>query len=264
MTASIELVGILNITPDSFSDGGRFLAPKHARAQAEALMEDGASLIELGADSTRPGSRCVGIESEWTRLAPVIQEIAGTIPFSVDTHHAVIAHRACDHGAILINNVFPGSDEDMPSVIAQYGCRYVVMHSRCIEPHVFSLEVRDHPIVRINTWWKALLPSLLALGVSPGQVILDPGMGAFLSPRAEDSWGLIREFGELASLHPSIMVGTSRKGFLDRDGTREADRDPLSALSALRCAQLLSTDSHLYIRAHNIKMHRSFLSAPLW
>ncbi|MCB0352532.1 MAG: dihydropteroate synthase [Bdellovibrionales bacterium] len=253
----VAFVGIVNVTPDSFSDGGHYFSPADAVARVHQLREAGADVIELGADSTRPGSLCTGPEEEWRRLEPILRSLEDLSDISLDTHFAATAQRAIDCGVRCINDVFPGSDREMYSLVAQSGVRYVLMHSRCAAPHVFSDPPKTPLKDRVHAFFEKTLGELSAEGVKREQIVLDPGYGGFVSSDPAESFLLLEEFGELSRYGLPLCIATSRKGFLKARGeARIEDRDPASALTALAAA--LQSRVDLYVRAHNIVLHRQF------
>lgn len=263
MAAKISLVGILNITPDSFSDGGQFYnAPDLVLTSALKLIEDGAELVDIGADSTRPGSICVGKNEEWYRLEPVLKVLSkNSIPFSVDTHHALIAERAIESGAIMINDVTAGVDPDMFPLISRSKIKYVAMYSRCSAPHVFAIEPEGDILSRITDFFKNLLVKFETSGVERSKIILDPGMGKFISDDPLSSWQVIRGLSAFEEFNLPLYLGCSRKGFLQLPFERDiSERDYLSSISALIASKSIGNIKQLYIRTHNIRLQKLVLN----
>ncbi len=262
--ATIQLVGVLNLTPDSFSDGGKFLEPAAAMAQAKLLISQGASVVELGADSTRPGSVCVGTTEEWRRLSPILPEISKLATTSVDTHFAVTARAAIDAGAKLINDVSGGTELELLAAVAEANVKVVLMHS-ISPPHEFDhLKRPSFDLLslkrEIREFFKSRIKVARSCGVRDDQIILDPGMGAFISPNSEISFAVAQQFFEFADMGYAMMFAVSRKGFLKRDGEiNPSDRDPLSALLAAATAFKWSSSRPLYIRVHNLSLHNDLL-----
>ena len=257
MKSKIKLVGIVNVTPDSFSDGGKYLEKDASIDLAHSLMEQGADMIELGADSTRPGSKCVGIEEEWSRLNKLIPTIASFATVGIDTHHAEIARRAIANGASMINDVSAGADCAMFDVITNSTARIVLMHSRCSTPHNFDLVQNGDLIKRIYDYLDSRKKTAIAAGVRSERIVLDPGFGAFISSDPTPSFQLIERFHELEVLGSDLMIACSRKGFLKRDGEKKIqERDQLSARVAREIIGRLKSTPTVYVRAHHIGMHR--------
>ncbi|MCB0329998.1 MAG: dihydropteroate synthase [Bdellovibrionales bacterium] len=270
---NVELVGVLNVTPDSFSDGGLFVDPEKALAHVHLLVNEGASMIDIGGDSTRPGSQCVGPIEEWRRIEPVLESCRQVAPFAVDTHHSEVAHLALRAGATMINDVMAGFDPEMFSVIADSSnAKYVMMYSRSKHPHDFSRQsvssLADGDILeRIKSFFYEKIELALTAGVSESQLVLDPGMGGFISSDPEDSWRVIRNFRELLSFRLPLYLGASRKGFLKLP--LEADpkeRDVLSAyigrlVAASVAREPVNFEPKLYIRVHSIATQKAFLDS---
>jgi dihydropteroate synthase len=170
---NLEFFGVLNVTPDSFSDGGQYLTLEPALRQAEALSVGGCSVIDIGADSTRPGSACVGIEAEWMRIKDILPELCKKYSVSIDTHHAAIARKAIDCGAKFVNDVSSGSDPEMFPLIASSRVNYVLTFTCCSLPHLFDKKMETDIIGEIKTFFKLKIDKLLQLGVNQDRIILD-------------------------------------------------------------------------------------------
>ncbi|MCB0310225.1 MAG: dihydropteroate synthase [Bdellovibrionales bacterium] len=261
---AVVLVGILNITPDSFSDGGSFLDPEIACRHAFQLVEDGAEYVDIGADSTRPGSRCVGVEEEWRRLEPVLRILQAKLPLSIDTHHSEIARRAIDYGVSIINDVSAGQDTAMFEVVKKAALRIVLMHSRYSSPHDFEVCSQQTPaqniVEEVCDSLQIKLDKACNAGISPDQVILDSGFGAFISSDPRDSDRLVQNYDVLQRFNCDLMLGISRKGFLGAAGAKTLpERDVLSARYAAQILEALRAEQVLYVRAHNVAIHREML-----
>jgi dihydropteroate synthase len=215
LSQQARVVGILNVTPDSFSDGGRFLSPDRAVERAEQLSEAGADAIDIGGQSTRPGStEPVGADEEWARIAPVLEALAKNplAPVSVDTYHGEVARRALDLGASIVNDVSGLMvDPTLADHAARAGAGLVLMHSmgapRFHQPREYAdvaLEVRAFLADRMR--------EAEARGVPPERIALDPGVG--FSKRAEQSLDALRGLPLLTSLGRPLYIGVSRKSFL--------------------------------------------------
>ncbi len=257
------LTGIINLTPDSFSDGGVLQSEYAAEQKASSLFQSGAALIDIGGDSTRPGSECVGPELEWQRLEPLLRMLSGMRKFSVDTHHALVAEKALELDAFMINDVFAGRDSDMLSVLSGSKAKLVLMYSCMSSPHVFQQNPREGLLQQIELFFTERIERALQSGLKESQLVLDTGMGAFLHADPQASWELIECYGYFAKFGLELMFGASRKGFLrSPTESQAADRDALSALAAYMAFQSLQSYSHkgtVYVRAHNIEIHRQFL-----
>lgn len=261
-----EIVGVLNLTPDSFSDGGRHLDPGKAVEHAVAMTEAGASVIDLGAESTRPGSTPVEPAEEWRRLAPVLRRLASMsigAALSVDTRHGDTALRALASGAHWINDVTGGNDPRLLATVAASGATLVAMHSLTVPPTPDRVLPTDHdPVDWLLAWGRERLHALSAAGIPPGRVVLDPGIGFGKTP--DQNHAILRRAGSLGQLGVRILVGHSRKSFLrtwfapDHPAAHQgAARDFESALLAGHLARL-GID---YVRVHDADLARRAIRA---
>jgi dihydropteroate synthase len=240
-----ELVGILNVTPDSFSDGGRFLSPEKAREQAALLYRQGASIVDIGAESTRPGSKPLGPDEEWSRLAPVLEGIGGR--FSIDTRHAATAARAIRAGAAWVNDVEGLESPEMRKAVADSSVDLVVMHSLGIPPDASrTLELGRDPVEQLLRWGEERLALLAKEGIPRSRVILDPGIG--FGKLAFQSWLALSGARRLHELGTRILIGHSRKSFLSLVTDRPAAERDLE--SAVLCAELARAGAQ-YLRIHD-------------
>lgn len=219
-------MGVLNLTPDSFSDGGRLATVEAALRQAERMLQQGATVLDLGAQSTRPGAQEVGAAGELDRLLPALRMIRGAHPevvLSIDTFDASVAEAALAAGADWINdvrgaNATPGApggslrDPSMLPLIARAGCPYVLMHSRGDSRTMDSLTTYDDVVVEVMDGLKAATEQALAAGVEPRQLLWDPGLG-FAKTTAQNL-ELLRRLGELCAPGFPVLVGPSRKRFI--------------------------------------------------
>ncbi len=258
----ILIVGILNFTPDSFSDGGSYQDIESAERRAHELISEGADIVEVGGDSTRPGSSCVGPELEWQRLAGLLERLKGRVSVAVDTHHAQVARQAIEQGAILINDISGGADAEMLPLIAATGAGYVAMFNQN-PPHEFHCTLkREDARSAIERGFKSLLERATNVEISKAQLILDTGMGAFLSREPAVSWEVVRHYDVFSRFGCALMLGCSRKGFLKQDDERSVEeRDGASALCAAHVVRKMCGGVPLFLRVHNVKMHRALLNA---
>ena len=229
-----RIMGIVNVTPDSFSDGGRYLRPESAIERGAALYEQGAAIIDVGGESTRPGAERVDPEEERRRVLPVVAGLAERrIPVSIDTVDARTAAAAIGAGAAIVNDVSGGlADPGMARVVADAGVHYVAMHWRggASRPSTHEdavAEVRDELLARVD--------ELTAAGIDRDRIILDPGIG--FAKDADDNWRLLAHLHELTALGHGVLVGASRKRFVGAlldEGASMTDRDaPSAVISAL-------------------------------
>lgn len=210
----MKIMGILNITPDSFSDGGRWVDPGLAIAHALRMRDEGADIIDVGAESTRPGSVRVGGEEEWARLSPVLPPLLDRgLNVSVDTIHATTARRALELGVDIINDISGGSyDPEMNRVVADSSALYVIQHWRGF-PGDPDLDCNyADPVVDTLEETLTQVERALVAGVSPEQVIIDPGLGFALY--GADCWKIIENLPTWVQAGHPVLVGASRKRFV--------------------------------------------------
>ena len=208
-------MGILNVTPDSFSDGGEFLDSARAVAHAEKMMEDGAALIDVGGESTRPGAQPVAADVEIERISPVIAGLARRgIPFGVDTSKAAVAEAGIETGAEYINDVTGLSTDAMKQVVSDAGCGAVIMHMKGTPPDMQAEPVYDDVVAEVGSFLEARARDAMDEGVSPTRICLDPGIG--FGKSVSHNLQLLKAVPELSALGFPLMLGTSRKAFLGR------------------------------------------------
>ncbi|MEU9047028.1 MULTISPECIES: dihydropteroate synthase [unclassified Kitasatospora] len=214
------VMGVINVTPDSFSDGGLWHDPAKAIAHGLALRARGADLVDVGGESTRPGSQRVPEEEELRRVIPVVRELADAgVMVSVDTMRASVAERAVEAGAAIVNDVSGGlADPAMARVVAETGAPFVVMHWRGQSADMNRLAVYGDVVRDVVAELAGRVDALLAAGVKEDQLILDPGLG--FAKTAEHNWALLGRLDALTALGRPVLVAASRKRFL---GTLLAD-----------------------------------------
>ena len=226
-------MGVLNVTPDSFSDGGLYLDPERAAAHALEMAAEGASIIDIGAESTRPsGARAVSIEAELERLVPVLRRLSGRlkVPISVDTRKAAVARVALDMGAAIINDISALTDPAMGALAAQRGCTIVLMHMKGgPEDHVRFASYRD-VIDEVLMFLAKRAAFAEQAGIEHSRIILDPGLG--FAKTAEHNLALLANLERFSRLGYPILIGASRKRFISTiAGT--ADEDVLLGTNAV-------------------------------
>lgn len=253
------LAGVVNITPDSFSDGGLYFEPHKAVSRIKELQAQGASIIDIGGESTRPGSDPVSAEEEWRRIEPALKQCAAKVFISVDTQKGAVANKALSCGAQMINDVSAlRFDPALAAAVAAHDAFLVLMYSAYAEvrpPKGAPPRRYGDLIAEIAAFLRERIGIAVDSGVDPRKILVDPGMGAFVSPDPADSWeilGGISRFRELGVSAP-IMVGISRKGFLG--GSRES-RDALSQLAAVQAVR----NGAQFVRTHNVLMAKDLLS----
>jgi len=211
------VMGILNVTPDSFSDGGDCADPDTAVARGLAMAAAGADLLDVGGESTRPGSRAVSAGEEAARVVPVIRELARhlTIPISVDTVKAAVAAAALDAGAVLLNSVRPLHEEpDLLDLLRHCGAGAVLMHMRGTPQTMQGLTQYGDVAAEVLRFLDHGLRALAEAGIAPERIILDPGLG--FAKTAEQNLELIRALGRFRALGRPVLAGPSRKSFIGK------------------------------------------------
>lgn len=231
------IMGVLNVTPDSFSDGGLWLEHDAAVAHGLELVDQGADLVDVGGESTRPGARTVDSRMEQERVIPVIRSLAAAgVRVSVDTMHADTARAAADAGASIINDVSGGlADQDMPSAVRDTGLSYVVMHWRGRLDASDSRASYEHTVDEVCRELSVRMSDLIEKGVDPSRLIVDPGLG--FSKKAHHNWQMLAGLETVKALGYPVLIGASRKRFLGALLPEDADitsRDtPTAIVSAL-------------------------------
>jgi dihydropteroate synthase len=238
------VMGVLNVTPDSFSDGGRFLAADSAIAHGVALRAAGADLVDVGGESTRPGAARITPDEERGRVLPVVSALASAgVQVSIDTMRASVASAALERGAVLVNDVSGGlADPSMLAFVAEARCTYVAMHWRGPSTVMEQLASYDDVVRDVRSELGERLKAAANAGVDPAFVVLDPGLG--FAKDAGHNWSLLAQLDVLAGLGRPLLIGASRKRFLGAllagpDGVEPStqDRDDATAaVSALAAA----------------------------
>ncbi|MBO0901346.1 dihydropteroate synthase [Cellulomonas sp. zg-ZUI222] len=237
-------MGVVNVTPDSFSDGGRWFDADAAVERGVVLLSQGADLLDVGGESTRPGAARVPVDEELARVLPVVERlVAHGAAVSVDTTRAVVAERAVERGAVLVNDVSGGmADPAMADVVARTGAAYVAMHWRGHADVMDAHDVYDDVVGDVRRELAQRVAALHAAGVRDEQVVLDPGLG--FAKTGESNWPLLAHLPDLVADGYPVLVGASRKRFLGHllagpDGTPaapEARDDATAAVTALAAA----------------------------
>jgi dihydropteroate synthase len=219
-----QLMGVVNVTPDSFSDGGLYLDPERAVAHGRQLVEDGAEILDVGGESTRPGAEPVAEEEELRRVVPVVRGLRGSQSrISVDTSKAAVAAAALDAGAEIVNDVTAlRGDAEMAALCADRGATVVLMHMLG-EPRTMQDDPHYEDVVaEVKAFLATRLQAALAAGIAEERVWLDPGIG--FGKTAVHNMELLRRLGELRELGRPLVVGTSRKSFIGKLDGSPADR----------------------------------------
>lgn len=261
------IMGVLNVTPDSFSDGGKYLEPTSAVKRAVQMAEEGAEIIDIGGESTRPGSKRISVEEEINRILPVLKEVRKELPdvwISIDTYKSEVARVCLEEGADIINDISGGTfDPEIMKVVIQYRCPYIINHIKG-RPETWKEEpiIYEDVVEEISEFFKKQISKLKELGYKEeDKIILDPGIGFGKLP--EHNIEILQRFSEFKIFGKILMVGVSRKsfiglileGFLNKK-TRPTER-LYGSLGALAPAVLGGAN---IVRVHDVKETREFLA----
>ena len=223
------VMGVVNVTPDSFSDGGRWCRTDHAIARGQQLQVDGADIVDVGGESTRPGAVRVSVEEELRRVIPVVGGLAAAgAVVSVDTMRAAVAEQALAAGAQMVNDVSGGrADKAMLGVVADAGVAYVCMHWRGHSTQMDTLADYGDVVADVTAELRAQVDRAVAAGIGPERLAIDPGLG--FAKLGADNWKLLGRLEELHELGHPIVVGASRKRFLGALLTEPAHGEPVGS-----------------------------------
>jgi dihydropteroate synthase len=245
-----SVMGIVNVTPDSFSDGGVNLDPAVAAASARRMVEDGAAIVDVGGESTRPGSEGVSVDEELRRVVPVLERLGGELPVSIDTSKAEVASRALSLGAELVNDVTAlRGDPALAEVVAGSGAYLCLMHMLG-EPRTMQDDpCYDDVVSDVTAFLEERLAFAVAAGIAEERICVDPGIG--FGKTVEHNVELLRRLDELVALGRPVVVGASRKRFLGRLlGDADATVGPLSASIAAAVAAVAGGAT--IVRVHDV------------
>lgn len=246
------IMGILNVTPDSFSDGGLYFSEKKAIEHALRLVEEGADIIDVGGESTRPGSEPVSPEEEIRRTIPVIRALSNEIrvPISIDTYKAEVARRALDAGATMVNDISGlRFDPDMPAVVAEYGVPVVIMHIKGRPKDMQQNPVYEALIPEIMDYLRISIRLAIKFGIKEDRIIIDPGIG--FGKTFEHNLEIINNLKEFTLLEKPVAVGVSRKAFI---GRILGDLPPQERLEGTAAAVAIAIyNGANIVRVHDVK-----------
>lgn len=250
-------MGVVNVTDDSFSDGGLFLDRDRAVAHGVELAHQGAAIVDVGGESTRPGATRIDPELETRRILPVVKELAQQgITVSIDTMHSSVAHTALENGAQIVNDVSGGrADPDMARVVADAGVPWVLMHWRSVggdRPH--EVPPYGDVVAEVRAELMAGVDAAIGAGVDPGKVIIDPGLG--FAKTAQHNWALLNALPELVGTGIPVLVGASRKRFLGTllAGDDGEPRPPAGRETATAVISALAGWHHVWgVRVHDVR-----------
>jgi dihydropteroate synthase len=251
------VIGIINVTPDSFSDGGEFLDPAKAADAALRMVEDGAAVIDIGGESTRPGAEPIAAQIEIDRVAPVIEKIRkqSDVAISIDTRKAAVAQEAVAAGADMINDVSAMRySAGMPAMAASLGVPVILMHMRGEPSTMQQYAQYDDVVAEVGEELRGFREDAIRAGIDPSRILIDPGIG--FAKTAEHNLILLARASELATIAP-LVIGASRKSFIGRLTGREAGRD--RAAGSLAAVAAAHRAGAALVRVHDVRETVDFL-----
>lgn len=263
MSSTVQIVGILNVTPDSYVEHGRYQGVDAAVARAKEMIAEGADVIEIGGESTGPGSKDVSAAAELERTIIVIREIKKSMPktvISIDTYKASVSQKAIEAGASIVNDVTAGrGDRDLFAVVAKAGVRLILMYAKDPTPRTTVEERRyDDVVMTIKKFLAERKEAALAAGIDSSKIILDPGLGHFVSALPDYSFQIIARLREFEDLGCPLFVSPSRKSFL-AGAEQLPTTDRLPATLAVSAIAVLHGAA--YIRTHDVAATRRAVEA---
>ena len=247
------VMGILNVTPDSFADGGRHNDFEAAVHRAHEMLEEGVDIIDIGGESTKPGAERVSEAEEFDRVIPVIKELAKSgVRISIDTMRASTARAAIDAGAQIINDVSGGlADPKMLTTAAELQVPFIAMHWRGHSKDMNSLAVYDDVVKDVISELQERISAALDAGITEDKLIIDPGLG--FAKDAQHNWDIIDSIDQFVAMGYPVLIGASRKRFLGGDNPDEREA------ATIRLTKRLSTSGIWGVRVHSVKPHKDAL-----
>ena len=245
------IIGILNITPDSFYDGGKFLNFDKAVRQGIKMAGEGADIIDIGGESTRPGSESISLEEELSRVIPVIERLSQEIktPLSIDTYKSIVAKKALDSGASMINDISAlRFDSEMKKIAAEYEVPLVLMHIKGTPKNMQDDPYYDDVMKEISSYLKESITIAKDSGIKEDKIIIDPGIG--FGKRLQDNLDILKNLSILKTLEKPILVGPSRKSFIGKVLDLPPEERLEGSLGALAVAILNGAN---LVRVHDVK-----------
>lgn len=252
-------MGVLNVTPDSFSDGGEFFDPENAIARGVQIATEGADILDVGGESTRPGSESISIGEELRRVIPVIEGLRGKIdiPISIDTSKVEVASAAIDAGAVMVNDVTGGRDPAMMSLVAERSVAFVIMHMQGV-PRTMQIEPHYEDVVNeVGVFFRQQYDRALECDIDPMTIAFDPGIG--FGKALDHNLELLRNLESLRMADRPMVVGVSRKSFLSKIANGASVEDRLALTIALTAA--LRARGGDVFRVHDVRENVSALRA---
>ena len=249
------IMGILNVTPDSFSDGGEFNRAESALDQAQNMIKNGADIIDIGGQSTRPGAAKISLEEELNRVIPIIQALRQQtdIAISIDTTESLVASAAIAAGADIINDISGGTyDPQMLATAARLDVPIILMHIKGTPQTMQSLTYYKDLVAEISTFLQQQIKQAIALGIKPSQIVIDPGIG--FAKNAAQNIELIQKLAQFQALNAPILVGVSRKSFIGKIIEQPNPKDRLWGTAAACCGAIANGAD--IVRVHDVaQMH---------
>lgn len=251
-------MGILNVTPDSFADGGKHDTYEKAVARGLEMIAEGVDIIDIGGESTRPGADRVSALEEQRRVIPVIEKLAQTgVPISIDTMHAQTAELAITAGASIVNDVSGGlADGLMHEVVAEMGCPYILMHWRGHSKDMNSQAIYGDVVKDVIAEISTQIDAALGSGIAKNNLIIDPGLG--FSKDAPQNWEILNRIDEIIDLGFPVLIGGSRKRFLGGDTPDEREAATIALTETLLAKKIWA------VRVHSVSPHKKLVLANGW
>ena len=258
LSSRTHIMGVLNVTPDSFSDGGRFLKLDDAVSQGMKMIEEGADIIDVGGESTRPGSDPLSSEEELSRVIPVIESLSAKtdVPVSIDTYKAEVARRVLDAGAQMINDVSAlRFDPEMKKVAAEFKVPVVLMHIKGTPKEMQKDPHYDDVIAEVTEYLRQSIDMAVEAGIDREKIIIDPGIG--FGKRLQDNLNILKNLKEFSILECPILIGCSRKSFIGRVLDLPVEERLEGSLAALAAAVMNGANM---VRVHDVKESKRVVS----
>jgi len=251
----MKIMGILNVTPDSFADGGKHDTYEKAVARGLEMIAEGVDIIDIGGESTRPGAERVSPEEEQRRVIPVIEKLAQTgIPISIDTMRAQTAELAITAGASIVNDVSGGlADDLMHEIVAEMGCPYILMHWRGHSKEMNSQAIYGDVVKDVIAELGTQIDAALQSGISRSNLIIDPGLG--FAKDAAHNWEILKRIDEITDLGFPVLIGGSRKRFLGGETPDEREAATIALTKSLLAKKIWA------VRVHSVSPHKTLVLA---
>jgi len=253
--APMKIMGILNVTPDSFADGGKHDTYESAVARGLEMIAEGVDIIDIGGESTRPGAERVSAQEEQQRVIPVIEKLSQTgIPISIDTMRAQTAELAITAGASIVNDVSGGlADELMHEIVAEMGCPYILMHWRGHSKIMNSKAIYSDVVADVIAELQVQIEAALISGIAKNNLIIDPGLG--FAKDTSQNWEILNRIDEITDLGYPVLIGGSRKRFLGGESPDEREAATIALTESLLAKKIWA------VRVHSVSAHKNLVLA---